>query len=211
MSDFVIALRYINKVRGNDILSGLIRLHILHHAAREGVFGLGIIKELARHGYSLSPGTLYPLLRAMEHRGYLHSSRQQEGQRLRRFYRATSAGRRILRDARKKVRELLGEPVEGEPETEFKRRKGSHPFIPSISWPVLGTTDFTSAWGSAAGMLLTWEPFDFGVRKANVGLANALGARAEVGLQWAALRKFSGVWLQATWWPRAAQMNSGKV
>src|SRR5438093_542137 len=45
-----------------DLYSGLIRLHILHHAAEEPIFGLGMAEELAHHGYKLSLGTLYPLL-----------------------------------------------------------------------------------------------------------------------------------------------------
>jgi PadR family transcriptional regulator PadR len=45
-----------------DLYSGLIRLHILHHAVEEPIFGLGMAEELARHGYTLSLGTLYPLL-----------------------------------------------------------------------------------------------------------------------------------------------------
>ncbi|WP_445920593.1 PadR family transcriptional regulator, partial [Klebsiella oxytoca] len=49
----------------------MIRLHILHHAAKEPVFGLGIIEELRHHGYQLSPGTLYPMLHGMEKKGYL--------------------------------------------------------------------------------------------------------------------------------------------
>jgi hypothetical protein len=39
-----------------DLYAGLIRLHILHHAAHEPIFGLGIIEELARHSYKLSAG-----------------------------------------------------------------------------------------------------------------------------------------------------------
>ncbi|EFC6981166.1 PadR family transcriptional regulator, partial [Escherichia coli] len=42
-----------------DLYGGLIRLHILHHAAEEPVFGLGIIEELRRHGYEMSAGTVY--------------------------------------------------------------------------------------------------------------------------------------------------------
>lgn len=49
-----------------DLYAGLIRLHVLHHAAIEPIFGLGIIEELRRHGYELSPGTLYPLLHGLE-------------------------------------------------------------------------------------------------------------------------------------------------
>ena len=57
-----------------DLYSGLIRLHILHHAAEDRIFGLGMAEELARHGYRISPGTLYPLLHGLEKKGYLRSS-----------------------------------------------------------------------------------------------------------------------------------------
>ncbi len=50
--------------------------------------------------------------------------------------------------------------------------------IPPISGPVLGTTSFDSAWGSAGGMLASWEPFDFGYRKANVAVARATSDKA---------------------------------
>jgi DNA-binding PadR family transcriptional regulator len=95
-----------------ELYSGLIRLHILHHAAREPIFGLGIIEELDRHGYKLSAGTLYPLLHGLERKGYLRSSEQREGRRARRIYRATARGRRALAAAREKVRELFGELFE---------------------------------------------------------------------------------------------------
>jgi PadR family transcriptional regulator, regulatory protein PadR len=45
-----------------DLLSGFIRLHILHRAAEGDLYGQWMIEELARHGYRLRPGTLYPLL-----------------------------------------------------------------------------------------------------------------------------------------------------
>lgn len=54
--------------------------------------------------------------------------------------------------------------------------------IPSVSGPVLGTNDLTSVWGSAVGVLVTWEPFDFGLRKANVQLAAAGRTRREADL-----------------------------
>jgi len=95
-----------------DLYSGLIRLHILHHATLEPIFGLGIIEELARHGYKMSAGTMYPLLHGLEQKGYLRSSEQRDGKRFRRVYRATAKGRRQLEDAREKVRELFGELFE---------------------------------------------------------------------------------------------------
>jgi PadR family transcriptional regulator, regulatory protein PadR len=97
-----------------DLYSGLIRLHVLHHACEQPIFGLWMIEELARHGYKLSPGTLYPLLSAMERKGLLRSSRERVNGKFRRIYRATSAGRKALRNARKRVQELFGELFEDE-------------------------------------------------------------------------------------------------
>ena len=97
-----------------DLYSGLIRLHILYHAAREPIFGLGIIEELGRHGYKLSPGTLYPVLHGLERKGYLRSSEKRDGRRIRRVYRATAAGRKALAAAKVKVQELVGELFEEE-------------------------------------------------------------------------------------------------
>jgi len=53
------------------------------------------------------------------------------------------------------------------------------PAIPAISGPVLGDTTLASAWGSAGGLLFSWEPFDFGLRKANVELAKAQSRQAD--------------------------------
>ena len=89
--------------------AGLIRLHVLHHAAREPVYGLALIEELGRHGYRLSAGTLYPILHGLETRGYLVSTRRRIGKTVRRVYRATPAGRRALRSAKARVSELFGE------------------------------------------------------------------------------------------------------
>ena len=55
--------------------------------------------------------------------------------------------------------------------------------IPSISGPVLGTNNLGTAWGSAIGTLVTWEPFDFGLRAASVGAASAARGQAEASLQ----------------------------
>src|SRR5690242_4768272 len=51
--------------------------------------------------------------------------------------------------------------------------------IPSISGPVLGTNNFGSVWGSAAGTLVSWEPFDFGLRRAGVDAATAARTQSE--------------------------------
>jgi PadR family transcriptional regulator PadR len=97
---------------GREFYSSLIRLHILHHAVREPIFGLGIIEELARHGYKLSTGTLYPMLHDLERKGYLSSVEERSGRQSRRLYRATELGKATLEDAKQKVQELFGELFE---------------------------------------------------------------------------------------------------
>jgi PadR family transcriptional regulator PadR len=96
-----------------DLYSGLIRLHVLHHAAKEPIFGLGMIEELGRHGYRISPGSLYPLLHGLEKKGYLRSMEERNGKSLRKVYRATPLGRKALKAANGKVRELFRELIEG--------------------------------------------------------------------------------------------------
>ena len=98
--------------RNQDLYGGLIRLHILHHAAKGPVFGSWFIAELGRHGYKLSPGTLYPLLHGLERKGYLRSTNERSGKSLRRMYQVTPMGHKALVAARQKVSELFGELLE---------------------------------------------------------------------------------------------------
>jgi PadR family transcriptional regulator PadR len=97
-----------------NLYAGLIRLHVMHHACKEAVYGLAMIEELRRHGYRLSAGTLYPILHGLEQRGWLKSRKQRIGRTERRVYRATKAGRAALSAAKIKVRELFGELFEDE-------------------------------------------------------------------------------------------------
>lgn len=92
-----------------DLYAGLIRLHVLHHAAEAPIYGQAMIEELGRHGYQLSPGTLYPILHGLEKKGYLASAQSRAGRVSRRMYRITPQGRRVLASAKRKVRELFGE------------------------------------------------------------------------------------------------------
>ena len=95
----------------HDLLSGFGRIHNLHHAVEGPIYGQWIIEELARHGFRLSPGTLYPMLRAMEEKGYLtpHEDQGGPGGRRRRLYTATMLGREGLAIARERLRDLVGE------------------------------------------------------------------------------------------------------
>jgi DNA-binding PadR family transcriptional regulator len=92
--------------------NGFIRLHILYHAAKDAIYGAEIVEELARHGYRLSQGTLYPTLHFLESVGYLRSQRKAFHGRWRTLYRATPAGKKVLVEARDKLRQLLSEVIE---------------------------------------------------------------------------------------------------
>lgn len=89
-----------------SLYHGLIRVHVLLHAAEEPIFGLDMMEELSRHGYRIGPGTLYPLLHGLERAGLLKSSQQTSDGRKRRVYRLTAAGRKALGGAKQKVDEL---------------------------------------------------------------------------------------------------------
>lgn len=88
---------------------GFIRVHLLHHAAQERIYGTAMIDELRRHGYELSPGTLYPILHALEEAGYLASEQEAEAGKVRRYYRATPEGEVVLEALKASIRELTAE------------------------------------------------------------------------------------------------------
>jgi len=90
-----------------DLFSELIRLHVLHDAAKEPIFGSGMFEELAGHVYRISPGSLYAPLHGLENKGYLRSQKQRQGKSLRKIYGATLFGRKALTAPRRKVRELF--------------------------------------------------------------------------------------------------------
>ncbi len=92
-----------------EFLRGAVRLHILHHAARGEVHGAWMARELAHHGYRISPGSLYPTLHKMETEGLLRSSQQVVDGRARRSYVATAKGRRTLESTKRQLRELATE------------------------------------------------------------------------------------------------------
>ena len=92
-----------------DIFLAFVRVHLLHHAAEGPIYGLEMIQELARHGYDLSPGTLYPVFHGLEKAGYMVSEQQTVQGKVRKYYRITEAGRTVLALLRPKIRELVNE------------------------------------------------------------------------------------------------------
>jgi len=103
------------KDQRRQLFYGLIRIHVLLHASQEPIFGLAMMKELARHGYRIGPGTLYPLLHGMERARVLRSLPVAHGGHGRKLYKITPAGRKALVKAREKVDELHRELHEAHP------------------------------------------------------------------------------------------------
>lgn len=96
-----------------DFFLGFVKIHILHHAEQAPVYGLALIQELQRHGYELSPGTLYPILHQLAAQGYLATAEQVVGGKVRKYYSITPLGRQALVEARRKIQELVEEVLEG--------------------------------------------------------------------------------------------------
>jgi PadR family transcriptional regulator PadR len=95
-----------------DVVLGFMRVHILHHAAEKPIFGVEMIEELRRHGYTISPGTLYPMLHSLEEAGALRSSQAIVAGKTRRYYRTTKSGDAILAELRLRAREFVDEILE---------------------------------------------------------------------------------------------------
>ena len=92
-----------------DIFLAFVRVHILHHAAEGRIYGLEMIEELTRHGYSIGPGTIYPVLHGLERAGYLTCEPETVCGKVRKYYFITEEGRAALDRLKPKIRELVGE------------------------------------------------------------------------------------------------------
>jgi len=97
-----------------EFFLGFIKIHILYHAAKAPIFGMEMAEELARHGYKLSPGTLYPTLHRLEKEGYLKSTVKVVNGRVRKYYVATQRGEIALKEAKRKIKELVTEVLQEE-------------------------------------------------------------------------------------------------
>ena len=107
------------QAESREILLSFWKVHILHHAGEAPVHGQWVLTELRRHGYEISPGTLYPMLNRMERLGWLKGrSDPGGGRRARKDYRLTSYGRKVLKGIREQIVELHQEVVMG---TDSKR------------------------------------------------------------------------------------------
>jgi DNA-binding PadR family transcriptional regulator len=95
-----------------EILLGFWKVHILHHASEGPLVGQWMLHELREHGYEVSPGTLYPVLRRMEQNGWLRSKADKSaGPKARREYTLTAEGRSVLKLVLSYLEEMKGEVV----------------------------------------------------------------------------------------------------
>jgi PadR family transcriptional regulator PadR len=95
-----------------EFFLGFIKIHILYHASKEPIFGVGIVEELSRHGYYLSPGTLYPTLHRLVKEGYLKQDSKLVGGKVRKYYTITESGLEVLKQSRDKISELVDEVLD---------------------------------------------------------------------------------------------------
>jgi DNA-binding PadR family transcriptional regulator len=103
-------------------IGGFVRLHVLYHAVRESVFGEEMMEELARHGYDVGHGTLYPLVHQLEEAGYPTVQNETVGGKHRKYSRATHEGAKALADAEAKLRELVKEGLHDAPTPSHKSK-----------------------------------------------------------------------------------------
>ena len=101
----------LNNTMMRNIFLGFIRILILHHANEGEIFGVAIMDELRRHGYSISAGTLYPILHSLEAEGYLTRRNNVVNGKVRKYYRITEKGVNALEEAKPKIKELVAEVI----------------------------------------------------------------------------------------------------
>lgn len=70
------------------------------------------MEELGRHGYKLTPGTLYPILHELEEKGFLKSHSQIVQGKKRKYYEITPQGSKVLEEIKPKIEELVNEVLE---------------------------------------------------------------------------------------------------
>ncbi|RDY23741.1 PadR family transcriptional regulator [Romboutsia maritimum] len=88
------------------IFNGFIYIHILEHTRRKPFYGIWMIEHLKEHGYTLSPGTLYPILREMESAGLIEKEEVNTNGKIRKYYSITQKGEIVLKDIKEKLNEL---------------------------------------------------------------------------------------------------------
>ncbi|MDD3753284.1 MAG: PadR family transcriptional regulator [Methanobacterium sp.] len=90
---------------------GFIRIHILYHASKKEIYGVQMMDELKNHGYQVSPGIIYPILHSLENEGFLKSRKKNVRGKIRKYYKITVKGEKILQESREKIKKLINEII----------------------------------------------------------------------------------------------------
>ena len=90
---------------------GFIRIHILYYARKKEIYGVQMMDELKNHGYQVSPGIIYPILHSLENEGFLKSREKNVRGKIRKYYKITVKGEKILQESRKKIKKLINEVI----------------------------------------------------------------------------------------------------
>lgn len=113
-----------------EILLAFWKVHILHHAEERPIYGQWLLEELRRHGFRVSPGTLYPLLARMQNAGWLKvvktGGNPSPSPKARREYVLTPKGRTLLTQLRRQVEELHHEVIDEARDPGRKRSRHDH-------------------------------------------------------------------------------------
>ena len=100
-------MKYLDKFKRSAIIA-----HILYHASKEPFYGSWLINELERHGYKISPGTLYPWLNELLNDEILSQSKRNINGKIRKYYTITPKGSKLLVELKKYLLELYSELFE---------------------------------------------------------------------------------------------------
>ena len=93
------------------IFNGLIYVHILHHGNKEAFYGSWMIEELKEHGYNVSPGTLYPILKSMVDEELIEKEEININGKIRKYYKTTEKGNNLLLELKGNLKELFNDIV----------------------------------------------------------------------------------------------------
>ncbi|MFX0070593.1 MAG: PadR family transcriptional regulator [Candidatus Hermodarchaeota archaeon] len=91
---------------------GAIIAHIMYHAKKNPFYGVWLKEELARHGYKISDGTLYPWLNRIAKSGYLTLEERLIEGKIRKYYSITKAGEEHFNEIKRYLKELYDEMIE---------------------------------------------------------------------------------------------------
>jgi DNA-binding PadR family transcriptional regulator len=89
----------------------MVKLFVLRQAEQGALYGGAISKAFHSLGYDISPGSLYPLLHALEKEKLLRCRIHMVNGRMRKYYELTPEGRSCLAEVRANLTRLVGEVI----------------------------------------------------------------------------------------------------